>query len=129
MVETTATGIDKILTTFFSLEDEIHKTFGYVEDWARIPLDDHRRYHWVLEQDEHGGGDVLFYDKPLTKEIIEGGEYYSAQIYTQRHLPKWVYPTGRGSHTLICLNPGVDGNKFLAIFDNEKKQDHPGGSF
>ena len=49
----------------------------------------------------------------------EAGEYYSASIYTQRFLRKWVY---RGKDfTLVCMDTHTDGNKFLGVFDNSKE--------
>lgn len=105
---------------FFDLEQEIHAAFGYVEDWVDIAMEDHRQNYWQLFENEHGGGEVVFHEEPLTKEKIRDGAHYSYTIYTQRFLPKWIYRTEE--LTMICSATGVDGNKFLAIFDNAKEQ-------
>lgn len=68
---------------------------------------------------EKHGDEIIYYDKPLTEEVIEFGSYYTAEIYTQRFLPKWIYRTD--NHTLVCMDTHVDGNKFLGIFDNNKE--------
>src|SRR6478752_5988412 len=50
---------------------------------------------------------------------IDSADYYSDPIYTNRHLPKYVY---RGAEfTMICVDTQIDGNKFLAIYDNSKE--------
>ncbi len=89
---------------------------GYVEDWVVIPLDDQRRRFWRLDGENRGS---VHYADSKEELINEEGNYYTAEIYTQRHLPKWVY---RGKEiTLVCADTHCDGNKFLFIFDNEKE--------
>jgi hypothetical protein len=106
---------------FFASEIAIHKYFGYKEDWVQIPLADHRDYYWLLHQETSGNGEVLYSREPLTVEVLNlGRAYFSAQIYTQRFLPLWVYETD--DFTLISMDPRTDGNRFLGIFDNKKKQ-------
>jgi hypothetical protein len=103
----------KILDEYLDLQAQVHAYFGYVEDWAVIPIDDARKYAWKLEGE--GPGTVKFAD---TEEELraEEGHYYADEIYTQRHLPKWVY---RGEeYTMVVVDTHVDGNKFLKIFDN-----------
>lgn len=107
----------KLLDDFFAVRDQIHKYFGYKEDWVTIPLDDQRTVKWSLAQNQDGSGKVYYWDadKPFDTE----GNWYSAYIYTQRFLPKWVY---RGAeYTMISIDTKTDGNKFLAIFDNAKE--------
>ena len=111
----------KALDKYLKLQKEIFDYFGYVEDWAVIPIDDRREMYWSLEQDEHGRGHVTFFDQPLTPAVIKSERYYQDEIYTQRFLPKWVY---RGEkYTMVCVDTRTDGNKFLAIYDNTKEQD------
>lgn len=108
------------LDRFNTVRQEIFDYFGYVEDWVTIPIDDRREMYWQLNQRDTGDGEVLYFDERLTNEIVEGGAHYSNKIYTQRFLPKWVY---RGEdYTMICVDTRVDGNKYLAIFSNNKEQ-------
>jgi hypothetical protein len=70
--------------------------------------------YWLAEHDDEYGayGDVL----------------YEHTIYTQRHLPRWVY---RGKElTLVVVDTGTDCNQLLQIFRN-KNEIHvqPGGRF
>lgn len=107
----------KLLDDYFKLQKQIYEYFGYVEDWAVIPIEDSRECYWRII----GGdtGDVRFAE---TKEILldeDSEQYYENEIYTQRHLPKWVY---RGEeYTMICVDTHTDGNKFLQIFSNDKE--------
>ena len=106
--------IMELLKQYFELQKKIYDYFRYKEDWVVIPLDDSTECYWHLTDDE-----VLFYDKPLTKEIIDDGAYYCNSIYTQRFLPRWVYH-GK-DYTMICVDTHTDGNKFLQVFDNNKE--------
>ena len=101
-----------IIDDYFNLLKKIHKYFGYKEDWCIFPLKDCREYYWQLWTDE-----VIFHEDK--EEVNEKGDYYSAEIYRQRFLKKWVYETEH--YTMILVDTHVDGNKFLAIFDNDKK--------
>lgn len=102
----------QLLDTHSRTVKEIHDYFGYVEDWAVIPIDDRREMFW--QQD----GDNIRY--AADRETLNSdGDYYEDTIYTQRHLPKWVYP-GK-DYTMICVDTHTDGNKFLAIFTNSKE--------
>lgn len=108
----------KLLQEYFKLQREIYEYFGYVEDWVVIPLNDHTEYYWQLDEDSDGQGTVKFSEEK-DKILNDDGEHYEYSIYTQRFLPKWVY---RGEeYTMICSNTHVDGNKFLAVFDNSKE--------
>lgn len=103
----------EMLDRYLKLQKEIFDYFGYAEDWHVFPIDDAREYFWRIE----GGdtGTVCFAE--TEKELSEkDGQYYENEIYTQRHLPKWVY---RGAeYTLIVVDTHTDGNKFLKIFSN-----------
>jgi len=105
----------KQLDAYKQIIEEVHEYFGYEEDWRVIPLDDCREYFWKLDQDSYGQGTVGYADSE--EELRDqDGNYYEDEIYTQRHLPKWVY---RGAeYTMICCDPHVDGNTFLRIFNN-----------
>jgi hypothetical protein len=112
----------KLLNDYFRLRLELFDYFGYVENWKAIPVDDATMYYWKLSGESFGdegySNEVLFAD---TLEELESqdGNFYSNEIYTQRHLPKWVY---RGAdYTMVVVDTHVDGNKFLQIFDNSKE--------
>lgn len=110
----------KQLDEFNKRRKEIFDYFGYAEDWVAIPIEDRREMYWNLKEKESGKGHVVFYEEPLTNELIIDGAHYSNEIYTQRFLSKWVY---RGEeYTMICVDTRTDGNKFLAIYDNNKEQ-------
>lgn len=108
----------QLLKNYFDLQKQLYEYFGYEENWRVFPIDDATAYYWRLEGE--GPGTVYFAD---TVEDLEDkddrGNYYSSEIYTQRHLEKWVY---RGKdYTMIVVDTQTDGNKFLSIFDNSKE--------
>jgi len=107
----------KLLEDYFDLQKKVFDYFGYVEDWRVIPLDDARHYFWRL--DGEGPGQVRYAntENELDDQSLN---YYEGEIYTQRHLPKWVY---RGEEfTMVCVDTHTDGNKFLMVFDNSKER-------
>jgi len=104
----------KLLTEYEEARQKLFDYFGYIEDWVVIPVDDATEYYWRLDSTE-SDGNVCFADTEL-ELINEDGNYYENEIYTQRHLSKWVY---RGEdYTMICVDTHTDGNKFLQIFSN-----------
>lgn len=111
--------IMKLLNDYFALQKQIYDYFGYAEDWKVIPLEDSTQYYWQLEENSDGSGVVRFSEDAEKLEDIDAGEYYEHEIYTQRFLPKWVYRTD--DYTMISVDTHTDGNKFLAIFDNQKE--------
>jgi hypothetical protein len=112
-----------LIDQYFALLDEVMDSFGYREDWRILPLDDSRWYFWRLYGE--GPGFVRFAD---TEAMLDdpGLNYYQDAIYTQRHLPKWVY---RGKYyTTVCVDTHEDGNQLLRIFDNTKERHSVGVS-
>ena len=108
------------IKSYFDLAEEIHKYFGYKEDWVCIPMDNRIDDYWMIINEDSGGGRVAYGPGPLTKEIVESGtDIYGGSIYTQRFLKQWVYRTK--DLTMACVNIHTDGNKFLMIFDNNKE--------
>jgi hypothetical protein len=105
----------KLLDEYFNIQKQIYDYFGYKEDWVIIPIDDRRNYVWYLD------GDFVNYieEKNNISEKWHSLEYYADEIYTQRFLPKWVYQAKE--FTMICVDTHIDGNKFLAIYDNNKE--------
>jgi hypothetical protein len=107
----------QLLNDYLQKQKELFDYFGYVENWRVFPVDDATTYYWRLTGEGHGD-EVLFADT-LEELNDEAGNFYSNEIYTQRHLEKWVY---RGAdYTMIVVDTHVDGNKFLQIFDNAKE--------
>lgn len=105
------------LDQYFSLQKEIFEYFGYKEDWRILPLDDAREFFWKLDGEGPGVVKHAFTEEELADE---DGDYYENDIYTQRHLPKWVY---RGAEfTLIVVDTNTDGNKLLQIFANANER-------
>jgi len=107
-------NIRQLLDLFFKTRKEIHDYFGYKEDWVTIPLMDGTEHYWNLRDK-----DVRYHETPLTQKLLEIGGHYSAVIYTQRFLSKWVYRTD--DYTMICVDTQTDGNKYLMVFDNNKE--------
>jgi hypothetical protein len=63
--------------------------------------------------------EVRFTDTVENLLDAEVGNYYSKEIYTPRHLTKWVY-SGK-DYTMVVVDTDTDGNKFIQIFDNSKE--------
>lgn len=97
---------------------QIFDYFGYVEDWRVLPFDDCRGHFWRVTS-EIGSGNVEYADTEH-ELAAEMGNYYVNEIYTNRHLPKWVY---RGKDfTMIAVDTHTDGNQFLQIFSNANER-------
>ena len=112
----------QLLNEYNQKRQELFDYFGYEENWRVFPVDDATMYYWRLHGENFGNEDydneVLFADT-LEELEAESGNFYSNEIYTQRHLPKWVY---RGAdYTMVVVDTHTDGNKFLQIFDNAKE--------
>src|ERR1700759_1660086 len=106
-----------LFDAFDAARKALHEHVGYVEDWRVIPEDDQTDMYWHL-QGEGRGDSVLYADS--VEELESGdGNYYSNEIYTQRHLPKWVY---RGAElTMVVVDTHCDGNQFIQFFSNDKE--------
>jgi hypothetical protein len=114
-----------IVDAYKAAEHAIWDHVGYKEDWRRLPLEDSREYFWAVDAQEEEW--CKFSPKKEALEYWLGdhedeyGDYgdclYSDEIYTNRHLPKWVY---RGAEfTLVCVDTHTDGNQFIRIFRND----------
>lgn len=112
-----------LLGQYFDLQAQIYEYFGYVEDWHVIPITDRRSHYWHLDQREDGSGAVRYAREEHNLYAEKDDDDYEDEIYTQRHLPRWVY---RGDqYTMICVDTHTDGNKFLAIYDNALEVKNP----
>lgn len=118
---------DNTIDDYFTLLQEVYDFFGYREDWCTFPIVDHRDDHWdIIKMEKIEGsqdayrGYVIIHDNLMRNEDVLKGLITAFPIYTQRFLNKWVYETER--YTMILVDTRTDGNKYLAIFDNEKRQ-------
>ena len=111
--------------SFFNQREDILEYFGYVEDWAIIPLANSTYLYWRLIAHSNGdlrSGKNCFVQFADTVEDLKSGDEdksYFNEVWPNRHLPKWVYPTEE--YTMICVDTQTDGNKFLQIFLNSKE--------
>lgn len=108
----------QLLDKYNELRQQIFDYFGF-ESWRGLPLDDAREYYWNLTGEGYGD-EVRFakHEENLFETTMDDG--YSNEIYTQRHLPKWIY---RGAdYTMVVVDTHTDGNQFLQIFDNAKER-------
>jgi len=119
--------IDAVVDRFFEARAAIFAHVGYVEDWRVLPIDDSRDQFWAVDKFERESVKFSPQREALVYRLAEHddryGPYsdvlYSNEIYTQRHLPKWVY---RGKElTLVVADTHTDGNKCLQIFRNENE--------
>lgn len=117
--------LDDVVETYLKAKATIFKHVGYVEDWRVLPLEDCRDAFWCVDKLEREWckhspkKEALVYW--LEDHEDEYGKYgdhlYEDEIYTQRHLPKWVY---RGKEfTIVCVDTHSDGNQFLRLFRND----------
>lgn len=106
--------IDKALDTLGETRKNILKSFGYVEGWTVLPIDDCRDQWWYLEGDNY----VIHGDKTI-KEDMENGSYYHTVVYGSCHIGTPICRTD--THTLIAVDLESDNNHFLAIFANNKE--------
>jgi hypothetical protein len=105
---------------YFDARKSLHAAFGYVEDWAVIPMDDQRDAFWCVVGGEAHGGKVYWSDQAFEDmDIALGKDLYSGPIYTQRHLPKWVYRAN--GYALISVDTECDLNRCLFVFDERKE--------
>lgn len=117
------TAINDVVDTYVTTREAIFDHVGYVEDWRIMPLDDARAMDWWLVGGDPstGRGCRLQYGRPgAILGDLDAANWYEASVYTQRHLPKWVY---RGAElTLIVGDTHCDGNILLFLLDNAKER-------
>lgn len=121
------TAIDDTVDAFFAARELIFKHVGYEENWRVLPLDDSRDQFWSVDPAEREWVKFSPNREALEYWLAEhddeygphGDILYESVIYTQRHLPKWVY---RGAElTLVVADTQMDGNKLLQLFRNENE--------
>lgn len=120
-------AIDDAVNRFFEARASIFEHVGYVESWRVFPVQDSRDLFWSVDEAERKWVKFSPSREALTywrgKHEDEYGPYedvlYENEIYTQRHLPKWVY---RGPElTLVVVDTHVDLNQYLQLFCNENE--------
>lgn len=109
----------KELDLYLSAKKAVFEYFGYIENWRVIPIDDAREFYWILILDDDGRNGSVRYAESIEQLSDDDYDYYENEIYTQRHLDRWVYEGEE--FTMICVDTHTDGNKFLQIFDNSKR--------
>lgn len=97
---------------YFKLLQDIYDYFDFKEDWSVYPLDDRRKYNWMIKGDEVYFGEI--------QDIVEDtGNQYCDEIFGGRFYDKLIYR--KDEYTMIIVDTHVDGNRFLAIYDNSKE--------
>lgn len=99
------------LIDYFSLEEQVHKLFGYEEGFRTFPMVNCLDYFWSVNS-----SDVNFAD---TKEEMVDDPTYQCELHRTRHLPQNIWRSEH--HTMILYNTGADFNVHLGIFDNTKE--------
>lgn len=120
--------LEPAVDRYFEARSVIFKHVGYVEDWRYLPINDSRDQFWSVDEFENTW--VRFSAKRKALEFWlenddwgqHGDEVYENSIYTNRHLPKWVY---RGTKmTIVVADTHTDGNQYLQLFRNENEVKH-----
>lgn len=114
--------IDDIVDSFFDARELIFDHVDYTEDWRVLPITDSRDDFWAVDKHEREwvkfspSREALAYWLEHDDYGPHGDKLYENVIYTQRHLPKWVY---RGEElTIVVADTQTDGNKYLQLFRN-----------
>lgn len=102
-----------VVTDFINARNALYEHVGFVEDWVIYAIEDNTEMYWRID-----GGRVLFSEK-REDALNETGDHYENEIYTQRFYKKHVY--GGEQFTMIFVDTRTDGNRFFAIFDNDKE--------
>ena len=101
-----------IIDTYKESLQAIYDHVGFKEDWVVYPIDDKTDMVWSVDD-----GEIKFAET-LDKYNLDG-DYYTAEICTQRFYDKWIY---RGKDfTMIFGNPHTDGMIWFYLFSNENE--------
>lgn len=108
----------RVILEYFAIRQKIFDHVGYVENWRMLPIESLVENYWRLYGE--GPGKVRFAESEEYLDDPNEEDYCEYQIYTQRHLPRWVY---RGETiTLIVADTRVDANQVLALFSNQMER-------
>jgi len=101
-----------LIEKFNTAKQALYDHVGFVEDWVVYAIDDRTDMVW-----REDGTEVKFAND--INNFNSDGIYYVDEIYTQRFYQKWVF---RGDElTMIIVDTHTDGNRFFAIFSNDKE--------
>lgn len=102
----------KLLDNYKEALEALYEHVGFEEDYVIYPIDDRTNMYWDFSTEEVKYAETI-------KKMESNGDYYLDEIYKQRFYSKWVY---EGKElTMIFCDPGVDGMKYFAIFNNKKR--------
>lgn len=114
-----------IVSDYFEAREKLLDSFGFESSsWRVFPLDDRTGEHWMLVGGDHvtGEGAHVVYQGssgvPMTVDAIRMGKVCSGSIYTQRHLPRWIWRSASHAHTMMLVETGCDMNTLLMVFDD-----------
>ena len=106
-----------MLDNYLKLKKQIYTYFGYKEQQRSFPIEDCRSAYWNIYGTESSG--IVIY-APILKDLESGeGSCRSGDIYTQKHLDKWVYRANK--YTMILIASSCKLDIFLTIFSNDKE--------
>lgn len=99
---------------------------GYEHGWRVFPVDDNRESYWRVNKGDRGCFRWAVERKAMelwTDDSYFPEEYgnicYSGDVYTQRHLSKWIF---RGeTYTLALVDTHCDGNILLMVFRTDRE--------
>lgn len=92
-----------LLKTMDEAIEKVEEYFGFEQEWRVYPIDDRTDDvwstdgHWVRSNYE---------DEDYAEDVVINGKIYVKEDYTA-----------------ILVDTQCDGNKFLAVFDNAKKEE------
>lgn len=101
-----------ILEKYDDALQAIYKHVGFTEDYVVYPFNDCSDCVWDCD-----GRTIKFADN--IKQFNSDGDYYTADVYTQRFYKKHVYEGKK--YTMIFGDPHTDGMKYFYLFDNSKR--------
>jgi len=106
-----------IIDDFNKAKQAIYDHVGFVEDYIVYSIEDRTEMYWQLVDDCLFGDGIKFAE--IMEKLNSKDYYYVNEIYEQRLYDKHIY---RGKqYTMIFVDTHVDGNKFFAIYDNDKE--------
>ena len=102
-------------------EEALFRHVGYAHDWRKFPIMDYTDMFWAVDPTErewsrHSPSREALQDWVDTGEYrkCDGGMCYESEIYTYRHLDRWVV---RGPElTIVLEDTHCDGNIWLAVY-------------